>query len=182
MKLVFLSLMFTSCLVIAPFPGDDGSNGLNGKNGVSGVDGKNGVDGKDGTDGENSAIFLEAVKEHKSTGSNFIPQTKSTIGYILIPEKAYIVEGCGSNDGGTNKAAQLTIDDSITCRYNPKSTVNRPCGTSQEEKSKTYHLVNCDLGYQEGDILQVDESVRLNLTKADSNIERVVLRMKLELN
>lgn len=181
LALVTLLTLTTACGKGEVFePVKKSLQGESGEKGSDGADGADGNDGDSGDDGDSSALFLSATKKHSP--SQFISDRRELVGYVIIPEKAYIVKGCGSNDGGVNKAAQLIIDDTIVCRYNPDSTVNKPCGTSQEELSKVYKLVSCDLGYDSGDIVAVDESVELSLTKADSSQEEVVLRMKVELN
>lgn len=141
------------------------------------LEGDDGRNGKDGKNGEDATLELISIKKHNP--SQFFPQTMSYSGVISIPGKLYITKGCGSNDGGSNKAAQLTIDSSIVCRYNPSSTVNKPCQSGNQNQikdSKIYELVNCDLGYQADDVISVNSTLELNLSKADSSESEVHLK------
>lgn len=153
---ILLALVVITC---GEFKGDRGSNGSIGSDGVDAV------------------VTLTAVKKHNP--SEFLPQKVNFVGSIFIPKKLYVTKGCGSNDGSTDKAAQLIIDSSIVCRYNPGSSLNKPCQSgnqSQIKRSKTYELVNCDLGYQSDDLVTVNNTLKLNLSKADSSEDEVELK------
>ena len=153
--------------------------------GLRGPVGEPGPVGPLGPPGASPAPSTRLMVARKHHGpSLFLPDTLAFEGMVKIPSSLKIVTGCGSNDGGPDKAAQFEVVGVTRCLYNPRSTINKPCATanaSQIADSLTYELVECLGGVEGGDWVESPSSLFLNLSKADSSQDLVSIMATLEL-
>lgn len=146
------------------------------------VIGLSGPQGPQGDPGTPAISFVTLVAHKYHSPSVFVPHIVELPGLeARVPASLRITQGCGSNDGGPNRAAQLEFG-TIVCRYNPTSTLNKPCeGTNagQIAASLVYVLDTCDDDAVAGDYLDAT-IIGLNLSKSDSSVRHTSIQAKLE--